>query len=115
MEPQTQHDLSLIAKCGLYCGNCKSYTKGKCKGCEANEKATWCKTRTCCIENKYDTCANCKTTTPRECKKFSNFISSIFEVVFRSDRKASIEYIKSQGKEAYINLMKEQNRMVIKK
>ena len=115
MDTPVQHDLNLVSKCGLYCGNCSKYKKGKCAGCVTNEKATWCKTRTCCIENGYDTCADCKTTTPRDCKKFSNFISSIFEVVFRSDRKTSIEYIKEHGRESYINLMVDQNRMVIKK
>lgn len=34
-----------VAYCGLYCGACQSYTKGKCPGCDANEKATWCEIR----------------------------------------------------------------------
>lgn len=115
MNTLTEKKLDLVAKCGLYCGNCKKYIKGKCAGCEANVKATWCKTRACCIENNYDTCADCTTSNPRNCKKFSNFVSSIFEVVFRSDRPSCIEYINENGRDAYIDLMLDQNRMVIKK
>ncbi len=115
MNTLSQSNLQLVAKCGLYCGNCKKYKAGKCGGCETNEKASWCKIRTCCIENGYDTCADCTTSNPRDCKKFSNVISSIFEVVFRSDRKTSIEYIKEHGRGAYIGLMIDQNRMVIRK
>ena len=115
MNTSSELNLQLVSKCGLYCGNCKKYRAGKCAGCETNEKASWCKARTCCLENGYNTCADCTTTTPRECKKFSNFVSSIFEVVFRSDRKSSIDYIRENDREAFINLMIDQNRMVIKK
>ncbi len=113
-EPLT-FKLDLVAKCGLYCGNCGKYKNGKCAGCEANAKATWCKARTCCIENSYATCADCATTNPRECKKFSNFVTDIFSVVFRSDRPASIDYIRQHGRESFIQLMVDQNRMVIRK
>jgi hypothetical protein len=115
MQTQSNIDVNLVAKCGLYCGNCGKFKNGKCAGCEQNAKATWCKTRTCCIENGYSTCADCIVSNPRECKKFSNFVSSVFEVIFRSDRPASIDYIKQYGREAFIQMMIEQNRMVIKK
>jgi len=115
METQSIINPDLVAKCGLYCGNCNKLKSGKCAGCTGNSKATWCKARTCCIENNYNTCADCKTTNPRECKKFSNFVSDIFSFVFRSDRPASVEYIKQHGREAFIQLMNQQNRMVIKK
>lgn len=111
----TNHNTALIAKCGLYCGNCKKFISGKCAGCEANVKATWCKTRTCCIQNGYFSCADCETTNPRDCTKFSNIVSDIFSFVFRSDRPASVEYIKSNGAQAYVNLMVDQKRMVVKK
>ncbi|MBN2806537.1 MAG: DUF3795 domain-containing protein [Prolixibacteraceae bacterium] len=105
---------NLVAKCGLYCGNCGKFKNGKCAGCEANAKASWCMARKCCIENGFTTCAECETN-PRDCKKFSNFVSDIFSFIFRSDRPASIEYIKANGREAFIDLMIDQNRMVIKK
>ena len=44
-------DPKLVAFCGLYCGACKAYLKERCPGCHDNEKATWCKVRTCCLEN----------------------------------------------------------------
>ncbi|HNW49784.1 MAG TPA: DUF3795 domain-containing protein [Prolixibacteraceae bacterium] len=115
MQTQSTINLKLLAKCGLYCGNCKKYVDGKCPGCEPNLKASWCKIRTCCLENGYATCADCTTTNPRECKKFTNFVSNIFSVIFRSDRPASIDYIRKYGKEAFILMLNEQNRMVIKK
>ena len=115
MNTIAQPNLQLVSKCGLYCGNCKKYLNGKCQGCQANEKASWCKARACCIENGYNTCADCTTTNPRECKKFSNFIASFFELFFRSDRPASIDYIRENGREAFVNLMIDEKRMAIKK
>jgi len=115
MNTQTNFNVDLVAKCGLYCGNCNKFKNGKCAGCEANVKAGWCKARACCIENGYATCADCSSANPRECKKFSNFVSDIFSVIFKSDRPASIDYIRQNGREGYIKLMIDQNRMVIKK
>lgn len=115
MNTLTEKNPDLVSKCGLYCGNCGKYKSGKCAGCAANEKASWCKARACCIENNYATCADCTTTNPRDCKKFSNFVSDLFSLIFRSDRPASIDYIKEHGREAFIDLMIDQNRMVIKK
>jgi hypothetical protein len=114
MQTQSTINVNLVAKCGIYCGNCGKLKNGKCPGCEANVKATWCKARSCCIENSYSTCAECSTN-PRECKKFSNFVSDIFSLIFKSDRPASIDYIKQHGREAFIQMMIDQNRMVIKK
>ncbi|WP_159521304.1 DUF3795 domain-containing protein [Sunxiuqinia indica] len=115
MNRLSQANLQLVSKCGLYCGNCKKYISSKCSGCEANEKASWCKVRACCVENGYDSCADCTTTNPRECKKFNNFISSFFELLFRSDRKASIDFIRENSRESFIHLMIDEKRMSIKK
>mgnify|MGYP001174253203 CR=1 FL=1 len=49
----SNQSLELVAYCGLYCGQCTKYLKGKCPGCKENEKASWCKTRSCCIENDF--------------------------------------------------------------
>ena len=74
----------LISYCGLYCKNCKSYIKGKCTGCAGNNKATWCKVRSCNIEHGYKSCADCtKFANPMDCKKFNNFVSKIFGLVFK--------------------------------
>lgn len=113
MEPSSE--IKLIAYCGLYCGNCKSYKSGKCLGCTKNEKAKWCKIRTCCIENGYSTCAECKTSNPADCKKHNNFVSKIFTLIFGSDRPTSILYIKEFGPEKYVEKMVETRQMVFKK
>lgn len=105
----------LVAYCGLYCGNCGKLQKGKCPGCEKNEKASWCKIRTCCLEHSYATCADCTMCTPRTCKNYNNIFSKFFEVVFKSDRKTSVEYIKEHGRGAFADLMISKNMMVIKK
>lgn len=51
---------SNVAYCGLYCGACRKWKKGKCPGCYHNEKASWCEIRKCCRENDYATCADCQ-------------------------------------------------------
>ena len=64
-------DSNLIAKCGLYCGACKSFLNSKCQGCEKNDKASWCKVRQCCLQNKYKSCAECTITNYKECSKLN--------------------------------------------
>jgi hypothetical protein len=109
-------DQSLVAFCGLYCGACGSYLKGKCPGCAANEKASWCKVRACCIDNKYGSCADC-TLVPdfMVCGKFNNFVSKLFAVILRSNRPACIRAIKQQGREAFARDMAEKKIMTIKR
>lgn len=109
-------DRSLIAKCGLYCGSCSKYLKGNCPGCEKNEKASWCAVRSCCLENEYASCAECKNFTNRmECKKFNNFMSKIFGFVFNSDRNACIQMIKEKGYDGFAVFMAENRIMSLKK
>lgn len=99
------NDKNLVAYCGLYCGACGSYLKGKCPGCKENAKATWCKTRTCCIENSYLSCADCNKTNIMECKKFNNFFSRFIGFILRSDRPACIRAIKRMGYEQFASEM----------
>jgi len=112
---EAQENIQLIAYCGLYCGNCGSYKKGKCPGCAKNEKAGWCKIRSCCMENNYASCANCTITTPEQCKQHNSLISKFFSLVFKSDRPASLRYIRENGSMQYISRMSELNQMVIKR
>ena len=42
-----ESDKELIAACGLYCGACRKYLAERCPGCRLNEKAAWCKIRSC--------------------------------------------------------------------
>ena len=109
-------DKNLIASCGLYCGACRQYLTEKCSGCRENQKASWCKVRTCCIENNYLSCADCeKVKNANECKKLNNFISKIFAFIFRSDRKACITAIKESGYDMFAEEMASKKIMTIKK
>lgn len=99
-------DVALVAHCGLYCGACGAYRRGRCPGCHDNQKATWCKVRTCCLENHYSSCAECRTVAdPRDCRKFNNFISKLFGLVFRSDRRACLVQIAEKGLQGHAELM----------
>jgi hypothetical protein len=109
-------DASLVAACGLYCGACNAYLKGRCPGCRENVKAGWCSVRTCCKEHEYSNCAACgEFKDPRECGKFNNFISKIFALVFRSDRVACIRMIREKGVEAYASHMAREGRQSLKR
>jgi hypothetical protein len=95
-------DKNLIAFCGLYCGACGQYLRGKCTGCAKNEKATWCSIRKCNNEHSWKSCAECTVVgNVIECGKFNNLMSKIFGFIFRSDRKACIDKIKAVGYDQY--------------
>jgi hypothetical protein len=105
----------LVACCGLYCGACGKYLKGKCPGCAKNEKAAWCKTRSCCLEKGHKSCADCATfTNPKQCKKFHNVVSKAFALIFGSNRPGSIEFIKEKGYAAYAQEMADRKQMSVK-
>jgi hypothetical protein len=109
-------DTSLVAYCGLYCGACGSYLKGKCPGCVKNEKASWCKVRSCCMANQYASCADCgQVPDIMDCGKFNNLVSKVFAVVLRSNRPACIMAIKQQGREAFARDMAAKKTMTIKR
>jgi len=109
-------DSRLVAYCGLYCGACGRYLKGKCKGCHENVKAGWCKIRSCCIDNQYVSCAECKEyADPNDCSKFNNFMSKIFGFIFRSNRAACVAQIKDVGIEGNAAKMTELKRQSIKR
>ena len=112
MEKTIEINQELIAVCGLYCGACRQYLKGGCMGCLKNEKATWCKTRTCCMEKGYKTCAECSTDVG-DCKKFTNVVSKLFGFFFNSDRNACIDRIKAMGREEYAKEMAEKGMQPI--
>lgn len=109
-------DANMVAYCGLYCGACKSFLKEKCPGCHENTKATWCKVRSCCMENKYLSCADCKTfENPIDCRKFNNPMSKVVGFILRSDRSACIQQIKSLGLEGHAYDMAQNMRHSIRR
>lgn len=106
----------LVARCGLYCAACKSFMAGKCKGCRENSKASWCTVRTCCAEKQIESCAECtEFADPMACKKFNNFMSRLFGLVFRSDRAACIDQIKQHGLDGHARIMADLRRHTVKR
>jgi len=104
----------LVAFCGLYCGACKRYLNDKCSGCFENEKASWCKIRSCCLKNQYSSCADCKEfSDPNECKMFNSFMSKIFAFIFRSNRAACIRQIKELGIQEHADKMMELKKQTL--
>ena len=93
----------LVAACGLYCGACRAYLKGKCKGCRENKAAEkWCKVKNCCRESGIRSCADCESHEKvNECKKFNNIFSKAFKLIFGSNRRWCIERIRQVGYEEY--------------
>lgn len=109
-------DANLIAYCGLYCGACGKFLSDKCLGCKENLKASWCKVRSCCMENNMKSCADCeKYDNAPDCKSFNNVISRIFGFIFRSDRAACIRLIKSDGCDKFAKYMAENKMQSIRR
>jgi hypothetical protein len=106
----------LVAYCGLYCGACGAFLKGRCAGCHENRKATWCKVRTCCIEHQYSSCAECSShPDAMDCGKFNNFMSKLFGILLRSNRSACIEQIRKLGIAGHAEDMARNKRQTIRK
>ncbi|MFH1132535.1 MAG: DUF3795 domain-containing protein [Pseudomonadota bacterium] len=92
----------LVAYCGLYCGACGAYLKGRCQGCHENVKAKWCKVRACCLENSYLTCAACdEFEDPNDCRKFNNFFSKMIGFFFNSNRRVCVLKIRELGVDGF--------------
>jgi hypothetical protein len=101
-------DTDLIAFCGLYCGACKKHLRETCPGCASNEKATWCKVRSCCLEHGYRSCADCtEVDDVVDCKLLNGFAAKVFAVFFRSNRPACLARIREGGYQAYADHMAE--------
>ncbi len=109
-------DPKLVSKCGLYCGSCKKFKSEKCPGCEGNEKASWCKVRTCCLEKNIPTCVQCNEFDDwKECKKANNFMSGIFSFFYNSDHDANKRMIAKDGLKKYANHMAREDLVSMKK
>lgn len=108
MTDQTNNTNQLIAYCGLYCANCAKHKKGKCPGCAANEKASWCKIRACCIEKEIANCSECEDYVyPKDCSKYNNFISKAIELFTSTDRSLCIDYLRKNSPEQFAVIMNE--------
>jgi hypothetical protein len=50
-----------------------------------------------------------------QCRKFNNFVSKIFAVLFKSDRSGCIRQIKEKGMEKHAEIMKNLDRPSMRK
>ena len=109
-------DPTLVARCGLYCGACGSYMRGRCPGCRENAKAKWCKVRSCCGERLFASCADCtEFPDPRGCRDFNNFMAKLFGFILRSDRAACIDQIRRLGIQGHADEMARSRRQTIRR
>jgi hypothetical protein len=116
MNTEITADDALVARCGLYCGACGRFLKGKCPGCSKNVKASWCGIRTCCDAGGRKSCADCADfSNVKECAKFNNLIGRIFGFVFNSDRKACVDAIREKGYKGFSKDMADKGMMTIKR
>jgi hypothetical protein len=114
MIQEVKNDPDLIAYCGLYCGACRKYLAGKCPSCKQLASPHWCKIRTCNIDQKFASCADCSLGTPNDCKKFNNLISKVFALIFGSNREKCILTIREKGVVYYAAHMAETRQQSLK-
>jgi hypothetical protein len=99
-------DPDLVARCGLYCGACGAYRKGRCPGCARATNRSWCKVRTCCGERSLASCAECADhADPAGCPKFDNVVARLFGLVMNSDRRAAVLKLRALGRDAFAAYM----------
>ena len=99
----TDDTVRLVAYCGLYCGKCGRYRRGKCEGCLDGGGFSSCKVRASCIERGYRSCAECDE--HLDCRILHSFISKVFGLIFRTNRKANLQAIREKGIEAWAEEM----------
>ena len=51
---------SLATACGLFCGFCRFYMRGECKGCGSEDRRECAVYRCCRVENGLTFCKECK-------------------------------------------------------
>jgi len=110
----------MISYCGFYCGACPTLLKGKCQGCKGDSpncavgyKA--CKVRPCCIENNYNSCADCgEYESVKDCKLYNPVLINLFQFLLKSSRRKGIEMIKEKGPNEFVKFMEGKNWVTIK-
>jgi hypothetical protein len=112
----TIRETKSIAFCGLYCNNCNKFIRGKCPGCEKNEKATWCAIRKCCMDKAIQNCSECvEFSELKNCKKYNNVFSKVIQFVTSTDRELCIKIIREKGTDFFISEMDSNGKMSLPK
>ena len=116
----TQIGTNLISYCGFYCGACPKYTKQECQGCKGDSPKCAigykvCKVRPCCLENGYNTCADCnKYASVKECKIYNPLMIRFGQFITRTNRRKGIELIKEKGASDFVRFMVDRNWVTYK-
>ena len=111
----------LVSYCGLNCGACPSFLKGKCKGCRGNTPDCAvgfrsCKVKPCCVENGYNTCADCKKyQSVNSCKDYSSPLVRFGEFISQTSRGKCIEMIKKDGIKPFLEFMENKKWLTMKR
>ena len=110
-------DENLVAFCGLYCGACPRYLKGKCEGCRTvDHNPNWCKVKPCNVDNEYNSCADCtRFESVAECKAFNPLLIRLGEYLSKTSRQAGIQMIKEKGQSEFVAFMAENQLVSIKR
>lgn len=120
MKGMKQLNINMVSYCGFYCGACPTLIKGKCEGCKGhNAKCAIgyraCKVRPCCIENNYNSCADCREyESVKDCKKYNPVLINLFQFLFKSSRRKGIEMIKEKGETEFARFMTDKDWVTIK-
>ena len=115
-----QININMISYCGFYCGACPKYTKGQCEGCKGDTPKCAvgyksCKVRPCCIENGFNSCANCnKVESVKDCKIYNPFMIRFGQFITRTNRRLGIEIIKEKGETEFVKYMINKNWVTIR-
>jgi len=92
----------------------------KCEGCKGdNPKCAIgykaCQVRPCCIENGYNSCADCdKFDSVKDCKLYNPFMIRFGQFITRTNRRLGIEMIKEKGETEFVKYMADKNWVTIK-
>jgi hypothetical protein len=97
--------LEAIGCCGAYCGTCKAFSSGDCKGCKLgyadgtrNLSSAKCKIKICCIQKGFISCADCATY--ETCETIQDFHNH--DGYKYGKYKLAIAYIRHSGYSAYL-------------
>lgn len=113
-------ETNLVSYCGFYCGSCPKFTKQECQGCKGeNPKCAVgykaCKVRPCCIENGYNSCADCdKYESVKDCDIYNPFMIRFGQFITGTNRRKGIEMIKEIGETDFVKYMIDKNWVTIK-